>query len=208
MFTGDSITDAGRKRPVGEDAKDWLGKGYVCRIASILEAWQPGHGCRIQNTGIAGNTVRELQERWQEDVLDLKPDWLSLMIGINDCARGFGRPQIEEDRVSPELYRDSLERLLATIRPSLKGLVLLTPFYIDSSFQDPLRLELNLYAKHLKDLATRYDAVLVDTQAAFDRVLKQLHSSRLSQDRVHPNECGHLLLARAWLDAVGFEWHG
>jgi len=204
LFTGDSITDTGRRRPVGEDAKDWLGAGYVKDIASMMLAWEPGHQRRIRNTGIGGNTVLDLHQRWQEDVLDLHPDWLSVMVGINDCSRSFHRPLVTEGLVSPETYRVTLRELVATTRPSLNGMVLMTPFYLDSSFQDPLRSALLEYADAVRELASEYDCILVDTQAVFDEALQQVHACRLSDDSVHPKPAGHMILAKAWLNAVGF----
>ncbi len=206
LFTGDSITDAGRRRPVGEDAKDWLGKGYVKDIASMMMAWEPEHQRRIQNTGIAGNTVLDLHQRWQEDVLDLHPDWLSVMVGINDCSRSFHRPLVTEGLVSPDTYRVTLRELVATTRASLKGMVLMTPFYLNSSFQDPLRSALQKYAEAIRELAEEYDCVLVDTQAVFDKALQHVHASRLSDDSIHPKPAGHMILAKAWLNAVDFQW--
>jgi lysophospholipase L1-like esterase len=206
LFTGDSITDADRGRPVGEDLKGWLGTGYVALIASILEAWQPGHRYRIRNTGISADTVLDLRSRWTEDVLDLKPDWLSVMIGINDCARAFSRPLLAEAQVPPDLYRTTLEKLVRDTRPLVDGMVLMTPFFIDSSMRDPLRLALASYADSVREVAGAHDCVVVDAQAAIDRALGRLHACRLTGDGIHPTPAGHMLLARTWLDAVGFDW--
>jgi lysophospholipase L1-like esterase len=206
LFTGDSITDAGRMRPVGEDAKDWLGTGYVSMIASILEAWQPGHRYRIRNTGISGNTVLDLQARWGEDVLSLRPDWLSIMVGINDCARAFARPRLTETHVPPNVFRTTLEALVGATRPLVKGLVIMTPFYVDSNLHDALRVALGSYAAAAREVADMHDCVLVDTQAAFDVAMARTHALRLSDDRVHPRPTGHMILAKAWLEAVGFGW--
>jgi lysophospholipase L1-like esterase len=87
----DSITDCGHGLPVGESVKDNLGNGYVNMINALLTAKYPAQGIRVLNTGISGNTVLDLQGRWEQDVLALKPDWLSVMIGINDVWRQFDR---------------------------------------------------------------------------------------------------------------------
>src|SRR5712664_4092770 len=81
VMVGDSITDAGRARPVGEGRGDALGKGYVMMVEALLGAVYPDQWIRIVNQGISGNTVRDLKARWQTDVLDLAPDWVSIMIG-------------------------------------------------------------------------------------------------------------------------------
>jgi lysophospholipase L1-like esterase len=169
LFTGDSVTDAGRAHPVGEDAKGWLGTGYVALIAAIMEAWRPGHRCRIRDTGIGGNTVIELKERWKKDVLDLRPDWLSVMVGINDCGRSFARPMVTEGLVPFETYRSTLDGLVKETRPLLHGMVLMTPFYVDTNLQDGMRAAVDAYGDAVRNIARAYDCVLVDTQAAFDR---------------------------------------
>ena len=128
LMTGDSITDCGRVRPVGEAVGGDLGNGYAGLIAALIGATCPKRHIRIRNTGISGNTVRDLATRWQSDVLDLKPDWLSIMIGINDVWRQFDAP---ERHVSLAEYASILEQLVRTTRPQLKGLVLMTPYFIE-----------------------------------------------------------------------------
>src|SRR4051812_26396774 len=91
VMIGDSITDCERKRPVGEGKNDALGKGYVSLVHAMLHARYPELALRVVNMGIGGNTTRDLKQRWETDVLDLKPDWISIMIGINDVWRQFDR---------------------------------------------------------------------------------------------------------------------
>src|SRR3984893_1034370 len=79
LMIGDSITDCGRVRPVAESVGSDLGNGYVALIHAMLNATCPQRHIRIRNTGISGNTVRDLTARWQSDVLDLKPDWVSII---------------------------------------------------------------------------------------------------------------------------------
>jgi len=106
LFIGDSITDCGRARPVGE--KDGLGNGYVGQINAILSATHPDRSIRVLNTGISGNRVCDLKDRWQPDVSDLNPDWLSIMIGINDVWRQFDNP-LNPRQVDLVEYEDTLE---------------------------------------------------------------------------------------------------
>jgi hypothetical protein len=89
LMIGDSITDCGRVSPAAETVRDSLGYGYVKLIHNMLAATCPRQHIRILNRGISGNTVRNLAARWQSDVLDLKPDWLSILIGINDVWPKF-----------------------------------------------------------------------------------------------------------------------
>ena len=136
LFIGDSITDAGRAKPVGEGLFEALGKGYVNLVAGTLGAACPERRIRVVNMGLSGNTVRDLKARWQTDVLDLKPDWLSIMIGINDVWRQFDLPLQREIHVGLEEYAASLEELVAGTKPSIKGLVVMTPFYIEANRAD------------------------------------------------------------------------
>src|SRR5690349_1984671 len=89
VMIGDSITDCGRARPVGEGPYEGLGAGYVALVDGLINAASPELRIRVVNMGISGNTVRDLKARWKSDVLDLEPDWLSVMIGINDVWRHF-----------------------------------------------------------------------------------------------------------------------
>lgn len=206
LFIGDSITDAGRNRPVAEGLFDPLGKGYVTQVSALLGAAYPDRPVRVVNTGCSGNTVRDLKGRWQSDVLDLKPDWLSIMIGTNDVWRQFDMPLFPEAAVQPEEYEATLDALVGTTKPLLKGLVLMTPFYAEPNQGDAMRARMDQYGKIVLAVAKKHGVIGVDTQAAFDRALKHQHSSNLSWDRVHPNLTGHMILARAFLDAVGFVW--
>src|SRR5579884_4100370 len=98
VLIGDSITDCGRS-PAGEGANEGIGRGYVAQIEALLHSVYPELSIRVINKGTSGNTVRDLKARWETDVLDLKPDWLSIMIGINDVWRQFDRPLIVESHV-------------------------------------------------------------------------------------------------------------
>jgi lysophospholipase L1-like esterase len=88
----------------------------------------------------------------------------------------------------------------------LKGLVLMTPFFIEPNCSEPMRAMMDQYGAVVWRMAEKYNAVFVDTQAAFDRVLEHVHPAVLAGDRVHPNITGHTVLARAFLRAIGFTW--
>lgn len=207
VMIGDSITDCERARPVGEGLFNAIGRGYVAIVEALLTAAYPELGIRVVNMGISGNTVRDLNDRWQTDVIDLKPDWLSIMIGINDVWRQYDMPLVTEQHVYIEEYKRTLEELVAATRPKVKGLVLMTPFYIEPNKSDAMRSTMSQYGEVVKEIAARHDALAVDTQAAFDRVLEHLYPATLAWDRVHPNQTGHAVLARAFLQAVGFDYN-
>ncbi|MCA0757823.1 SGNH/GDSL hydrolase family protein [Paenibacillus sp. N4] len=207
VMIGDSITDCERARPYGEGLFGAIGKGYVSLVDALLTAAYPELGIRVVNMGTSGNTVRDLSARWQSDVLDLKPDWLSVMIGINDVWRQYDLPAQTEQHVYIEEYEQTLEQLIARTRPQLQGLVLMTPFYIEPNGADPMRSTMDQYGKVVKSLAAKYDARFVDTQAAFNRVMAHIYPATLAWDRVHPNMAGHAVLARAFLQAVGYDYN-
>ena len=203
---GDSITDTGRARPVGE-APGGLGTGYVQTIDALLGAWYPARRIRLFNVGTSGHTVRDLAERWQTDVIDLKPNWLSVMIGANDVWRQFDRVTQPERSVLPPEYEQTYDTLLSKTTPLLDGgLILITPFFLEARTNDPMRARMDEYGAIVKKLAVKHKAVLVDSQAAFDVVLKDLPSAMINWDRVHLNHIGAAVLSRAILSAVGFEW--
>lgn len=207
LFIGDSITDVGRTRPIGEGhGGENLGKGYVSLVNALLHANYPALEIRIVNTGISGNTARHLAERWQTDVLDLKCDWLSIMIGINDVWRQFDKVAQKEVHVSEQEYEQTLDRLVGKTRPMLKGMLLATPYFLELNTGEPMRAMMDRYGRVVEKLARKHDAIFVNTQAAFEPFLKAQHSMSLCADRVHPNLTGHMILAQAFLKALRFEW--
>lgn len=208
VMIGDSITDAGRARPVGEGLGGALGTGYVADVDALLSAAYPDRQIRVVNMGISGNTVRDLNARWQTDVVDLEPDWLSIMIGANDVWRQFDLPWQREIHVLPTEYERTLDELVAATKSRLQGLVLMTPFYIEPRHEDEMRSRMDEYGGLVRRIAARHGALLVDTQAALDRALQHYYPATLGWDRVHPNHIGHMILARAWLDEVAFQWAG
>ncbi len=206
VMIGDSITDCDRARPIGEGLFGAYGNGYVNLVNALLGAVYPEKRIRVVNMGISGNTVRDLKNRWKTDVLDLKPDWLSIMIGINDVWRQFDSPLQKEKHVYLDEYESTLEELAAQTLPELKGLVLMTPYIIEPNRNDAMRATMDKYGAVVKKLAEKYNAVFVDVQAAFDEALKYYHPAALAWDRIHPNTAGHMIIARAFLKAVGFTW--
>lgn len=200
---GDSITDAGRARPVGEGSG--LGGGYPAQVNALLGATYPDRKIRVLNTGISGNTVRNLAARWQKDVLDLKPDWLSIMIGTNDVWRQF-QGTSNPDSVFPEEYERTYRELILKTKPSVKGIVLLTPFYIESDRTKPMRARMDEYGKLVRKLARETGCRFGDTQAAYNKALESLPYTALAGDRVHPTPTGHMILSRVFLKAVDYRW--
>lgn len=201
---GDSITDCGRSHLVEIGVEDSLGDGYVSMINGLLMAAYPEYHIKIINKGINGNTIRDLEQRWDRDVLDLKPDWLSIMIGINDVWQHFDPWTGVYSLISIEEYTETLERLVNKTLPSLKGLVLMTPYFLHPDKNNSMRALMDDFGYVVASLAEKYHALLVDTQLAFDEVMENVDPSQLAEDRVHVNTPGHMVLARAFLQAVGY----
>ncbi len=209
LFIGDSITDAGRE-PAGE-AAPWgtagLGRGYVSFVEAWLLATRPADRIRVLNRGTSGNTVLDLAARWQADVLDLKPDFVSVFIGVNDVWRQFDTPLRTETHVLPDRYEQTLEALVVRTLPTLSagpsGLLLATPFFIEPNRADAMRVRMDEYGSIVRRVAARHGARFLDTQAAFDAVLAHVHPMALAWDRIHPQPAGHMILARAFLGALG-----
>jgi lysophospholipase L1-like esterase len=202
VFIGDSITDCGRTQPVGEGREAFLGNGYVLYVEALLTAKYPETPINVVNVGTSGHQVTDLRDRWDRDVLDQRPDWLSIMIGTNDVWRQFDTYRLPERGVEVGVYEETLCELVCRVRPELKGLVMMTPFYLDRNGEDPMRKTMDAYGRVVRKIAEDHDAIFVDTQAMFNRLMEHVPTQYIAGDRVHPNPCGHMALARAFLQAV------
>lgn len=206
VMIGDSITDCGRLKPVGEGNNGAEGFGYVCFVSSLIKSIYPENNNRIVNMGVGGDRIRELKDRWERDVLELNPDYLSIMIGINDIWRQMEKPLMIEEHVYIEEYRDTLEELIQKANPKLKKLILMTPFFIENSEEDAMKIKVVKYGVVVKELAEKYNAIFIDTQKTIDKLLENNYSAVYALDRVHPTAAGHMAIANAFLDAIDFEW--
>lgn len=206
LFIGDSITDCDRNKPDGEGLFHALGRGYVALVDALLTSVYPELGIRVVNKGIGGNTVRDLKGRWENDVVNQRPDWLAVMIGINDVWRQFDVPFIKDWHVYIDEYESTLRDLVRRSKPLAKGIVLMSPFYIEPNEQDAMRAAMDRYGAVVRRIADDEGVLFVDTQAAFNEVLHTLYAGTLAWDRVHPTQAGHMILVRAFLNAVDFDW--
>jgi lysophospholipase L1-like esterase len=202
LMIGDSITAC--QRDVSDP--DDLGKGYVSFVDGLLTACCPSHHIRVLNRGVPGDTVCDLKVRWQTDVLGLRPDWLSICIGINDVWQQFDGKHEGQSHVTLAEYEQTLDEFLTTTRPTLNGLILLTPYFIQPR-GEPMRAMMDEYGAVVRRLARKHAAILVDTQAIFDSAAEHVPVETLSWDRAHLTIPGHMLLTRAVLNAVDFEWN-
>jgi lysophospholipase L1-like esterase len=206
LFQGDSITDGNRGR--NQDPNHIMGHGYAFSIASRLGYAFPEKKLTFINKGISGNKVTDLEKRWKEDTLDLKPDVLSVLVGINDSSSVVG-PDANRTQVSTQMFNDIYRSLLdkvVTQNPNVL-LVLNQPFVFKNSSTSPD------WEKRITDLTERqriaekialdYNAVYVKLQEAFDEACKKAPVEYWIWDGVHPTVAGHEVIAKEWLKQVG-----
>lgn len=203
LFQGDSITDAGRdKGNAAANSAPALGTGYAWFAASQLLVDRPDDGLKFYNRGFSGNKVYQLAERWQTDCLDLKPDVLSVLIGVNDywhlVKHGYDG--------TLEKYEGDFKALLTqtqTALPSVK-LVVCEPFVLKvGAVDDSWFPAFDGYRAAAKRVAKSVGAVFVPFQTMFERAVKIAPPERWAADGVHPTDDGAALMAHWWLRAVG-----
>ena len=207
VFAGDSVTDAGSNQPVGEGLFESLGHGYVRIIENLMCACYPELRLRITNSGISGNTSRDLLMRFDRDVTGLDADWVSICIGINDVWRQFDCPAMPGAQVKPEDYKNNVEQMILALKDKVKGIFLCTPYYMEPNRNDMMRARMDEYSDICRSLADKYGCILVDFQAMFDKYFTVRHSSCIAWDRVHPNQMGATLMAREFLKHCGFDYN-
>lgn len=206
LMIGDSITDCGRDYNLPPAAGNSFGEGYVNLINGCLTGLMPESKIMVINKGISGNTILDLRRRWKEDVLDLKPDYVSVMIGVNDVWRHFDSILQQMEQVDLGTFKNTYRELIENTRPKVKNMILLSPFMLEENREDNMRKMLDQYTKAVQELADEYGLLFVDVQAKMDQFLTHLSSYMLAGDRVHPNTAGHMIIAKAFLDAVSFSW--
>lgn len=203
LFVGDSITDCGRR---GAEAP--LGHGYARMINDLIAARYPSHQLKVINTGIGGNTVRDMMNRWTDDVIRHQPDWLSIKIGINDIHRWLR--QVPDAAVTPDEFAQMYDTILARVAKETKAKVILVdPFYISTdrdptSFRSLVLEHLPSYIKTVERMSKKYKTRRVKTHDAFATLLKHNVPDRFCPEPVHPNPAGHLVIAHEWLKAMGW----
>ncbi|MBA9084200.1 lysophospholipase L1-like esterase [Fontibacillus solani] len=197
LFQGDSITDWGRNREDGAS----LGVGYSLMVASRVGHLYPEKNITFLNRGIGGNRTIDLQKRWDKDCLELKPNVLSIMIGINDTWRRFDNNENTPVEQYEARYRDLLQR--ATDKLDVK-LVMMEPFVLPVPEDRKLwRADLDPKIHVVRELAREFGAVLVPLDGLFAEASTKADPAFWTPDGVHPSPAGHGLIAEAWLKAVG-----
>ena len=208
LIQGDSITDAGRdKKMLEPNQPAALGKGYARLIAYHLLAKHPEKELKIYNRGISGNKVPDLEGRWERDCLELKPDILSIMIGVNDYWHTVAFGSKYEGTV--ESYGTGLTALLERTREALPEvqLVLCEPFVVRTADNGPRKdwfPEFDHRRAKAREAAESVGAVFVPFQEMFDAaVAAGFPNKQLAGDDIHPSSDGHALMASRWLGDTG-----
>lgn len=196
LFQGDSITDAGRI--YGDDQS--LGEGYANMIAAWLHARHPAADYTFLNRGVGGNRASDLEARWSEDCIALKPDWVSILIGINDTWRRY-------DSNLPsaiDAFEACCRRLLDRVKTETSAqIILLEPFLLPSAPElDAWREDLDPRITAIRRVARDYQTLYLPLDGLFAAATTRQPPVRWAPDGVHPSQAGHALIARAWIEAL------
>jgi len=204
LFIGDSITDCGRRGAAAP-----MGDGYPAMIAELVDARYPSLQTKWINTGIGGNTIRDLTNRFYDDCIRHKPDWVSVKIGINDLHRWMANAG-ENVSVSPEQYADMYEGLMQRLKKETGAkIILMDPFYISTESHAGMHRtnvlkELPKYIKTVHAMVKKHRTKHVKTHDLFHAALKHHSPDRWCPEPVHPYRSGHLLMAQDWLKQMGY----
>lgn len=203
LFQGDSITDGNRGR--NTDPNHVMGHGYQFSVASRWGAEYPEKDLHFFNRAISGNKVIDLEARWQTDTLDIKPDILSILVGVNDSTSVLfdWKPVVPVEEYE-KVYRQLLDQTRTALPDVL--LVLCEPFVLPvANVKDNwerYQADISRRQAVVRKLAQEYNAVFVPFQEVFDKACKKAPASYWIWDGVHPTVAGHELMAREWIRQV------
>lgn len=202
LFQGDSITDAGRSRDqYYPNQSGGMGNGYVYQIVSQILGKNPGKEFKCYNRGISGHKVFQLADRWEDDCLNLHPDLLSILIGVND----FWHTLTSNYTGTVETYDTDLRKLLTRTKEALPNiqLVMGEPFAVTGGTAINDKWEaFKDYQKSARQIATDFNAIFLPYQSIFDEALKVAPVKYWCPDGVHPSMAGGYLMAKAWVEGV------
>jgi lysophospholipase L1-like esterase len=205
LFQGDSITDAGRNRAVASaNNPGALGGGYPLLLFAMLRERFPANDFQVFNRGISGNIVPDLAARWQTDTLDLKPEVLSILIGVNDIWHFLGKTPADE---VVKTYEAGYAALLDRTRAALPGvkLVVLEPFVLRiGAVTDAWFPEFDQLRAACRRVSDRAGATFVGLHEMFQKRAAKTGPGYWAADGVHPTPAGHEAIALEWLDKVRF----
>lgn len=196
LFQGDSVTDCGWDRQ--DDGN--LGTGYPNMCASFFAALHPEKNIKFINRAISGNRVRDLQGRWKADCIDIKPDLVSILIGINDCWRRYD----SNDPTSAEKFEEGYRDILTQIKEKLNAdIILFEPFVLPyPEDRKSWRVDLDPKVHVVRELAREFGCLYIPLDGIFAQASALKAPAFWAADGVHPTQAGHALIANAWLKAV------
>lgn len=197
LFQGDSITDAGRNK----DDFCNMGYGYAAMISSWFNAIYPEKKVTFINKGISGNRAIDLEERWEEDCIDLQPSWISILIGVNDCWRRYD----SNDPTSKESFKESYRVILQKCKENLESkIILCEPFLLPfPEDRKKWREDLDPKIQAVRELAVEYQTLYLPLDGIFAQASTKREAEFWAEDGVHPTQAGHALMAKAWLELLG-----
>ena len=200
LFQGDSITDAGRDRAqYYSNNRAGMGGGYVYQIVADLLAHHPQDDINCYNRGISGNKVYQLAERWKDDCLNLNPQILSILIGVND----FWHTLSSNYEGTPQVFDRDLRALLKSTREALPAvkIILGEPFAVKggSAITEEWTEGFPPYQQIVRQIATDLNTSFIPYQKVFDEALEKAPAEHWCPDGVHPSMAGAFLMKEAWL---------
>ncbi len=198
---GDSITEQG-----GQPG------GYVTLLRQYLAALYPGQQIEIVNAGISGHKATDLQARFQRDVLDKKPDLVTISVGVNDVWHGFydNHPAGDGPRGVPLLqYREKILEMVEAAKALHARVALISPTVIHENLEGLENAKLDVYVKEMRSIAKERGCIFVDLNAAFKEIIRAYQkragrtSNLLTTDGVHMNAAGNHVMAYGILRGLG-----
>ena len=203
LFQGDSITDGNRSRNL-----DWnhvLGHGYAYLIAARLWYDHPSKNFHFFNRGVSGNKITDMAQRWQDDTIAIKPNILSILIGVNDVQSALGG-NASATAIS---FENDYRALLTQTKEQIPGVefVICEPFILPVGRVkynwDKFQQEIMGRQEVAKIIATEFNAVYLPLQDIFNEALEKAPADYWIWDGIHPMPGGHEMIAREWTKQVG-----
>lgn len=196
VFQGDSVTDCARER----NRDDRLGCGYAMLVASYLMMKYPEHNLRFFNRGISGDRTTNLMARWHRDCINLNPDFVSILVGINDTWRRYDSGVQTTTKEFEENYRFLIEE---TQHKTNAKILLLEPFLLHYPFdREQWRTDLDPKRAVVANLAKEYGTLFVSLDSIMRPLSDKYGPDYIAYDGVHPTPAGHAVIAQEWLRAV------
>lgn len=194
LFQGDSVTDAGRDREHPGD----MGDGYPRYAAAMIQDSYPDESFEFVNLGISGNRSIDLVNRLESDFIEVQPDIVSIMIGINDVWHHHAFHHIE---TTDEEFETNLRIILTALRERTHARILLIQPVLLFGGTDAMREEL----LRKQEILARLAGSLADAYLPMDDILREMHldtPTEYSADGIHPSPDGAVLIAESYLRAV------